>query len=172
MNTRSRSFESKSDSGESKSDSGESKEDFDSDSDLEIPHPAPDENGLRVGISEIKDNGRLMLGCFVTQDYECDDVIAEYTGEELTREELDERYADVNPTYVMEVNANKYIDASDPEQSNNTRYINTLRQNQMNGHIFNCRCRLRGRRIQVVAIEDIEAGDELFVDYGDEFSVE
>jgi len=86
--------------------------------------------------------------------------IAEYVGERLTEAEVDARYSDDRPdpghTFLFHLGGDAYIDAS--HQGNESRFIN-------HSCDPNCESDVVDGRVYIIALRDIEPGEELTYDY-------
>ena len=100
---------------------------------------------------------RTGLGVFATKPIKKNAYIVEYLGPLLTNAQCDARR---DNRYWFEVNARWTIDGS--PRSNVARYIN-----------HSCRPNadpmIRDRRIRIKAIKNIEPGDEITYDYGEDY---
>lgn len=115
-------------------------------------------DGLEVRASRIPNAG---LGLFATRDFAAGSVLCAYTGEQLERAAA---WRLPDKTYLMKLGEGRYVDAR-RSPGVLARYMN------------DCRGRLGGFNVVldkrphegcalVVALRDIAAGEELFVDYG------
>lgn len=102
-------------------------------------------------------------GVFAARDIPAGTSIIEYTGKRLTPEQADELHP-VNPddpfhTFFFAVSSGKVIDGGN--KGNDARWIN---------HSCGPNCEAQenasGKRVYIVALQDIPAGAELFYDYG------
>jgi len=105
---------------------------------------------VRVGTSRIAG-----LGLFAEQDIKQGTKIIRYIGERITHEESEQRLAAGN-VYIFGLNERYSIDGSTPK--NTARYIN-------HSCDPNCHTEQFGNTIWIVAIKDIEAGEELTYNY-------
>ena len=101
--------------------------------------------------------GLAGLGLFALEDINKDELIIEYIGNILNKEESDAAKANM---YLFEVNRNKTIDGS--VRWNMARYIN----HRCDG---NAESEIRKGRVYVKAVKDIKAGAEISYDYGEMF---
>jgi uncharacterized protein len=106
---------------------------------------------VRVGTSCIAGQG-----LFAAQDIKQGTKIIRYTGQKITHEESDRRLAAGN-VYIFGLNKRYAIDGDTPK--NTARYINHACDP-------NCQTEQFGHTIWIVAIRDIEAGEELTYNYG------
>ncbi|KFY39257.1 hypothetical protein V494_04065 [Pseudogymnoascus sp. VKM F-4513 (FW-928)] len=111
----------------------------------------------------------LGMGCtWRNEPVQVGDFIAEYVGEIITEPELDRREAikrRMGMSYNFTLNAETTIDAM--WYGNATRFINhsTIRKNcRAKVLLVNCE-----HRIAFFATENLDAGEELFFDYGKDF---
>ena len=105
---------------------------------------------VRVGTSRIVGHG-----LFAAQDIQQGTKIIRYIGERITHEES-ERCLAAGNVYVFGLDERYSIDGSTPK--NTARYINHSCEP-------NCQTEQFGRIIWIVAIMDIEAGEELTYNY-------
>jgi SET domain-containing protein len=106
---------------------------------------------LRVGTSRI--DGK---GVFAAEPIKKGTRILPYIGEKISPEEATRRIAQGNP-YIFFFNARYDIDGQTPK--NTARYINhSCEQNCVSDLIADC--------IWIIALRDIEEGEELSYDYG------
>ena len=98
----------------------------------------------------------LGRGLFAAHPLEKHDFIVEYVGERIST-----RYADrLKTRYLFELDEAWTIDGSSHE--NVARYIN-------HSCFPNAEARLESGRILIHAARDIETGEEVTIDYGDEY---
>lgn len=103
--------------------------------------------------------GLAGLGLFAGEKIKKGELIIEYIGNILTKEEADK----VNTNqYLFEVNRNKTIDGS--VRWNIARYCNHACEEAANAE-----SEIKKGRVFIQAVKDIEAGDEIVYDYGEEF---
>jgi len=102
-------------------------------------------------------------GVFAARPIPAGTRIIEYTGARITPEQADERHP-TNPddpfhTFFFSLSSGKVIDGGDG--GNDARWINHSCEP-------NCEAQesARGKRVYIVALRDIAAGEELFYDYG------
>ena len=96
------------------------------------------------------------LGLFATDGFKTGEFVIEYTGKKIPTKEAD----DLNTRYLFEVDKHWTIDGS--VRSNIARYIN-------HSCFPNCESDVEEGRIIIRALRDIEAGEELSFDYGEEY---
>lgn len=98
----------------------------------------------------------LGLGLFALVSIKKGDFLLEYTGRRIPTS-----YADTLKTrYLFEIDQEWTVDGSDT--SNTARYINhSCRPNS--------ECELENGRVFFYAIRDIQDGEEITIDYGDEY---
>lgn len=106
---------------------------------------------VRVGPSRIAGQG-----LFAEQDIQQGTKIIRYIGQKITQEESDRRLAAGN-VYIFGLDERYALDGDTP--TNTARLIN-------HSCVPNCQTEQFGRTIWVVAIRDIEAGEELTYNYG------
>jgi hypothetical protein len=104
------------------------------------------------------------LGLFATKTLPPGSDIVAYTGEALTRAQYLERYPLENARYVFSPKPGVYIDAVDPATSSLARYVNALPAAEANA-------RLTTTGTVAVKARAIQAGEEVFVDYGAGYSL-
>jgi len=98
----------------------------------------------------------LGQGLFVTRSFEKGDFIMEYTGRRIPTQ-----YADTLKTrYLFALDDEWTIDGS--SRSNLARYIN-------HSCDPNCEAEIHDERIYVLSTRNIVAGEELTIDYGNEY---
>jgi hypothetical protein len=99
------------------------------------------------------------LGLFATRTLAPGSDIVAYTGEVLTRAQYLERYPLEDARYVFSPKPGIYIDAIDPATSSLARYVNARPAAEANA-------RLTAAGTVAVKGRAIDAGEEIFVDYG------
>lgn len=131
---------------------------------------------LMLGQSQLEGCG---YGLFTAEDIAQDDFVIEYVGELITHDEGVRREArrgdvfdeDSNISYVFTLLENEGIWVDAAIYGNLSRYINHASEHDRRG------CNITPRilyvngeyRIKFTAIRDIEAGEELFFNYGENF---
>lgn len=109
-------------------------------------------------------------GVFALKPIDAGTRIAEYRGEIISRSELEHRaetrsreagQGENLSIYYFEVEDDCFIDATDLTEENPARYINHACDENCEA-IWNA----RERRMEIVAVRDIAAGEELSFDYG------
>ena len=124
------------------------------------------------------------LGLFARRGFLQDDVVCRMTGELIDKAELDRRFpttADrIYITQVAEMSLDgfdMYLDSTDP-RSCYGRYINSLRPDQMTKYGLHFNVYFReptwpgfARWFDIVALCKIEPGEELFADYGPDYTL-
>jgi SET domain-containing protein len=107
-----------------------------------------------------KDNGKLVvkrtatgLGLFTLKTIRYNKRIVEYTGTILTNEEVDQRTG----KYFFVLDAKRAIDGSSRE--NIARYINHSCRPNARGYTT-------GNRIWIWSLREIEAGEQITINYG------
>lgn len=103
--------------------------------------------------------GLAGLGLFAGENIKKGELIIEYIGNILNKEESD---AVKSNQYLFEVNRNKTIDGS--VRWNIARYCNHACEEAANAE-----SEIKKGRVFVKAIKDIKEGDEIVYDYGEEF---
>jgi uncharacterized protein len=98
----------------------------------------------------------LGYGLFATRLIELGEFIAEYTGNKVTTAVADK----LPGRYLFEIDKDWTIDGS--PRSNIARYINHSCEP-------NCEADIKDGRIMINTIRDIEAGEEILIDYGEEY---
>ena len=96
------------------------------------------------------------LGLFAGEKRKKGSKIIEYIGEKITAEEADKR----GGKYLFEINSKWTIDGTN--RKNVARYVN-------HSCVPNCEAEVRSGRIFILAKKNIEPGDELLYDYGEEY---
>ena len=97
-------------------------------------------------------------------------IICEYGGEILDEDEKDERYEDKTAPYAVRINRNRYEDGA------TERGVGSLANEPPRGRDANARLALynvRGGngRVRLIAESPIRNGDEIFVEYGEEYGM-
>lgn len=115
-------------------------------------------DGVEVRASRIQNAGS---GLFATRRHAQGSVLCEYTGEVHTSA-VAWKLAD--KSYLMKLGDGKYVDALHCPHVL-ARYINDCR-GRLGGYNVTFEKRPREEKALVVALRDINAGEELFVDYG------
>ena len=93
-------------------------------------------------------------GCYTTSPIKKGTSIVEYTGERITVEEADERYADCEKTYLFGLQDGEYV----IDGKNIAAFIN-------HSCDPNCEADETDGRVWITALRDIEPGEELTYDY-------
>lgn len=95
-------------------------------------------------------------GLYATALLRKGDFIVEYSGKQISTS-----YADTLKTrYLFEIDGTWTIDGSD--MHNIARYVNHSCEP-------NCECEIRDGRVLIYATRDIEKGEEITIDYGEEY---
>jgi SET domain-containing protein len=143
-------------------------------------------NLIEVKESTIKDAG---LGVFALRDIQKNELLAEYIGKEISIEEykrmkgeteeydnlkylkkyLHKNYQPPNVDYIWEIldeddNPVCYIDSHNLKDANWTRYVNCNLDGKNNVKPIQ-----KQYQMFYYASEDIKKGEELFIDYGEEY---
>mgnify|MGYP003393350762 CR=1 FL=1 len=101
--------------------------------------------------------GLAGLGLFAEEFIKKGEIIIEYIGEILNKEEAEKK---VTSQYLFEINPNRTIDGS--PRWNIARYCN----HACDG---NAESDVKKGRVLIIAIKDIKLGEEIVYDYGEEF---
>lgn len=118
--------------------------------------------GVSVKKSHIKGAG---LGLFAERTFRADERIVEYTGEKLTTDQYDRRYAsDALGSYGIQLSERYVIDAA-KTTSGVARYACDYHGS---GKKANAEYVVFGSRIYIVATRTIKPGEEIYTDYGDD----
>jgi SET domain-containing protein len=120
-------------------------------------------NYIEIRKSSIYNAGK---GAFALKLIKKGEIIGDYTGKEVDE--------DADGDYVLMIQGyndkgkevNRTIDAED-ESSGWPRYLNSVRKGD--GLRKNCTFFLNGDKVSVKTLRDIQAGEELLVDYGHEY---
>lgn len=122
------------------------------------------ENQLVVKRSTIAGAGR---GLFAKTFIPKGSVITEYKGKITTWEEAD--HADGTNLYIYYVSKNHVIDAKGNTEAF-AHFANDAKgATKMKGVVNNAEYRVSGKRVFVVAIKNIAAGEEIFISYGKQY---
>jgi len=130
------------------------------------------DDNILIARSNIPNAGR---GAFARRDIPIWTMLGDYIGEPCTPQSSDGDYildVSVWRTYDgVARNVKLCIDAQNLSKSNWTRYINSVTKNNKSAR--NVQFYVYGERnrekVGIRAIKNIEEGDELLLDYGDEF---
>ncbi len=96
------------------------------------------------------------MGLFVRAPFRTGERVVEYTGKKIPTKVADE----LDTKYLFEIDEDWTIDGS--PRTNTARYINhSCRPN--------CESDIRGGKIFIFALRNIREGEELTMDYGDEY---
>ncbi|KAL7560918.1 hypothetical protein ACA910_008196 [Epithemia clementina (nom. ined.)] len=131
------------------------------------------------------------LGAFATSDLKVGDYIGEYTGEKLTRRQVQARYwgkrekngqdlswegsrsrrgQGITGNYVLEMKDGSFVDSEDADLSSWCRFMNHAKEGTTPCNVKAFDRISAGDELlvfpQFFAIRDIEAGEELLWDYG------
>lgn len=121
-------------------------------------HSTPMPDGLQVKPSNIPGAGQ---GLFAAREFEQGEVLCAYTGVVYPSREAWKR---PDKSYLMKLGGGKYVDAlHSPEVL--ARYINDCRGHR-GGFNVQFDKRPEENKANVVAMRDIRAGEELYVNYG------
>lgn len=111
---------------------------------------------MKIQLSNIPNSGN---GLFVDRPYKKGEIICDYYGSKHTRKSS---LQIVDKSYLMRLGPDRYIDGKDSDCM--AKYINDIRND---GKYNVCFIKLPKLGIaQVVALVDIQVGEELYVDYG------
>ena len=99
---------------------------------------------------------RLGYGLYARQRFSQGEFVAEYTGRLISTKKADA----LTTRYLFEIDKNWTIDGS--PRSNIARYMN-------HSCDPNCETDIVGGKILITALRDIEIGEELTFDYGEEY---
>lgn len=109
---------------------------------------------------EIRESPVHGRGAFATRRIRAGARVGEYTGERISSAEADARYQDdqieSHHTFLFAVDARTVIDAT--REGGDLRFIN-------HSCAPSCEAEVDAKRIFIVALRDIAAGEELFYDY-------
>lgn len=123
-----------------------------------LQHARPLQEGVEVRASRISGAGS---GLFATRDHAAGAVICEYMGITWPNAVAWKRE---DKSYLLKLGDNKYVDAL-YSLDVLARYINDCR-GRLGGYNVVFERRPRDEKADVVALRDIRAGEELYVDYG------
>ena len=110
--------------------------------------------GVRIEVR--KSRSGLGRGLFATADLKRGEHVVEYTGKRISAAEADK----LKTRYLLEVDDAVTIDGS--SYANIARYINHSCEP-------NCEGELNAERVFIAPLRDIPEGEELTLDYGDEY---
>ena len=102
------------------------------------------------------------LGLFAAESIKKKEMIIEYVGNILTKEEADEKSSN---QYLFEISRNKTIDGY--PRWNIARYVNHACLEAVNAESD-----VKKSRVFIIATKNIKEGDEILYDYGEEFALE
>jgi hypothetical protein len=123
-----------------------------------LAHARPLQEGVEARASGIPGAG---LGLFATRDHAAGGVVCEYMGVTWRNAEAWRR---ADKSYLLKLGDGKYVDALySPEVL--ARYINDCR-GRRGGYNVAFERHPRDDKADVVALRDIRAGEELYIDYG------
>jgi len=104
-------------------------------------------------------------GLYTTKRIKKDSKVIEYKGEIITWKEYDKRVEENKDGYLFYINRNRCIDAF-PTPQHKARYANDAAGLvRIKGLKNNSEYQIFGDKCYIVATRDIEAGEEIFVDY-------
>ena len=108
-------------------------------------------------------------GLFTTKPIKKDAKVIEYKGEIINWKEYEKRVAEDKDGYLFYISRNHCIDAY-PTPRYKARYANDAAGlSRVKGLKNNCTYQIFGKKCFIVAERDIEAGEEIFVDYTREY---
>ena len=133
--------------------------------------PKPSKRPKRVRIAPSKIPGAGM-GLYLLEDAEKGECIARYSGDPLAKAECDQRK---HSQYRMQVHRNLFLDAENQKHFEG-RYINDARHSKYKvnarfaaNYAINI-CSITGFSwVRIYATRKIKAGEEILIDYGDDF---
>jgi hypothetical protein len=137
----------------------------------EYQFPLP-ESSVQVRESTIPGAG---MGLFATTSIQEGTFLMEYIGEILTENEYFDRYPDGSGRYVAQITKGfgisepVYIDGLDPNRSGVARYMNSRSGSGANVFWKKQRFGKQAGKMHFYSLRKIEAGEELFFDYGDSY---
>jgi uncharacterized protein len=121
---------------------------------------------LIVKKSRIPGSGK---GLFTTKKIKADAKVIEYRGEIINWKEYEKRVLEDKDGYLFYINRNWCIDAY-PTPQYKARYANDAEGiRRVKGLRNNCTYEVFGKKCFIVASRDIEAGEEILVDYTKEY---
>jgi hypothetical protein len=125
------------------------------------------EYGVEVRDSTIPFAGK---GLFAIKTFKVGDNICPYTGEVLTKEDLDRIYGPRLAVYALSVTKDYFIDAVDPNKSSLARYANDYRgSDDVNSPNARLTGNANSKTARIEAAKTIHPGEEIFLNYGDEY---
>jgi len=135
----------------------------------EAPQPSSRPRQVRIAPSQIQGAG---LGLYLMESVDANAWIARYSGDPLTRAECNDRWSS---QYRVQVHNNLFLDAADPKHFEG-RYINDARGSKFKtnarfaSNYATNKCSTTGHTwVRIYATRRIEAGEEIFIDYGEGF---
>ena len=134
-----------------------------------VPKPSVRPMKVKIAPSQIPGAG---MGLYLMEDAEKGDWIARYSGDPLTKAECDNR---PHSHYRMQVHKNLFLDAANAKHFEG-RFINDARRSKFKtnarfaaNYSVNI-CSTTGFFwVRIYASRKIKAGDEVFIDYGEDF---
>lgn len=126
---------------------------------------------LEPGMVEVRDTGdERGRGAFATRAICAGSFLGAYEGEELSLDELRERYGDDEPEYVLRVDADLYIDGRDAARSAQNFTPAHLNHDATRPNVVRyCSQRRDPATVDFFTARDVQPGEELCFDYGPEF---
>lgn len=126
---------------------------------IKSPEPKlPDHQFKKVKVKR----GLAGLGLFAEEEIKKGEMIVEYVGTILTKEEADKKSSN---QYLFEISRNKTIDGY--TRSNIARYVNHACES-----VANAESDVKKGRVFIIAVKTIKPGEEILYDYGEEFALE
>lgn len=122
-----------------------------------------EEDYLYVKTSQIPNSGR---GLFTAIDIEIDEVISIFKGEVLSDDEVKSRTESGDDDYFMNLPNGDILDCKRTECF--AKYANDA-EGSNTGFRNNCIISMNDDDVVLVATQDIKAGDEIFVEYGENY---
>lgn len=118
---------------------------------------------LYIATSQIPNSGR---GLFTAIDIEKDEVISKFIGETLTDEQVSNRTDSVDDDYFMNLPNGDILDCKRTECF--AKYANDA-EGSDTGFSNNCIITMVDDDVVLVATRDINSGEEIFAEYGDNY---
>lgn len=132
-----------------------------------IADEAPD--AISLGLVEVRDTETARgQGLFAVAPIALGTYLGDYTGEVLTQEAYLARYPNEDAQYVLEANTDYNIDAADKALSSLMRYVNHSAAPNCYYDVRRQR-RQRQKRVSFYTSRAIQAGEELYFDYGKQY---
>ena len=108
------------------------------------------------------------MGLFATVNIRKGFIATSYRGEVIDKGELERRYGKECAIYVVNLGNGRYLDGRDPLTSGKGRYANDARGTEfrVNGKIVTY---FPGDSTYIIATRMIHKGEEILVDYGEDY---